>query len=80
VAAAATLPVQVRRSRVPVLAVSERYHPAEAAGTPVPAADVASFPNASDGEPVRRSNRLRLALLLAIAVAVLAFLAIRMFS
>jgi len=72
VAAAATLPVQVRRSRVPVLSVYGRAGAAEPALTLTPAADTSV--------PVRRSHRLRSVLLLAIVVLALAYLVLRMYS
>jgi hypothetical protein len=80
VAAAATLPVQVRRSRVPVLSVSG---PAAAAAGDVPSSvtSPASVASATGGDvpaTPRRSSRLRMILLVAviIAIAILAYLAV----
>ena len=80
VAAAATLPVQVRRSRVPLLSVAGRAGAAEPVDTPSPVATGATAPADTTAVPVRRSNRLRSALLRAIVVLALAYIVVRMYS
>ncbi|MGI8912914.1 MAG: hypothetical protein ACR2JY_03830 [Chloroflexota bacterium] len=79
VAAAATLPVQVRRSRGPILSVNGAPRQTVAATPAGAVLDAGMAPSISDGAalPKRRSRRLHLILLIALIIAVLAFLVIR---
>ena len=80
VAMAATLPVQVRRSRGPLLTVDGSYGIAlaSAPGVAVSGGDVASLPPAGELGPARvRSSRLRLVLLITIIIVALAYLVLR---
>jgi hypothetical protein len=76
VATAATLPVQVRRSRVPVLSVSgPPRSETDAPPLTLPVAD-ATAPHPAAGSATRHSRRWRLIIPIAIIIACLIYLAI----
>lgn len=81
VAAAATLPVQIRRSRVPVLAVDARRSPqsppSSAAERPLASIPAAAGPVLAPPS-ARRPSRLLLLLILAVIIAALVYAAIRL--
>jgi hypothetical protein len=80
VATLASLPVQVRRSRGPLLTVDigSGAVPASAAGVAAPGSTGMSVPGNSDPASGRAgSSRLRLILLIVIIVAALAYLILR---
>ena len=77
VAAAATLPVQVRRSRVPVLSVAGHKTAASAPDLPGTAAGSAAGRLSDDAAPTLRSKRLWLLIALVVVIVVLIALALR---